>query len=231
AVDCDRKLSILRNEVVYCYPGSNQAVLVGTRYKSKPRLRTFPSLLAPGRIPATLANQTPGIRMNFMASHSHSLVTFSKSIRSAAALALAGQIMLAAGSAFAGSTGGPEWPQWRGPLGTGAAPDANPPVNWSETSNVKWKTAIPGDGTSTPVIAGNKLFVLTAVPTGKKVEPKPGETPDPGPGAGGPPPPPPGKGQFQQGQRGDFPPPPGGGPGGFGGPGGPPGGGKGKGKR
>src|SRR5581483_7988109 len=37
--------------------------------------------------------------------------------------------------------------------------------------------------------------------------------------------------QFQQGQRGDFPPPPGGGPGGFGGPGGPPGGGKGKGKR
>ena len=29
------------------------------------------------------------------------------------------------------------WPQWRGPLGTGEAPDADPPIEWSETNNVR----------------------------------------------------------------------------------------------
>jgi outer membrane protein assembly factor BamB len=61
----------------------------------------------------------------------------------------------------------PFWPQWRGPSATGVAPDANPPVEWSETKNVKWKTAIPGYGTSTPVIWGDQVFILTAIPTGR----------------------------------------------------------------
>ena len=38
------------------------------------------------------------------------------------------------------------WPQWRGPLATGVAPAANPPVEWSETEQVRWKVAIPGHG-------------------------------------------------------------------------------------
>src|SRR4051794_26597315 len=46
--------------------------------------------------------------------------------------------------------GGPEaqdhWPQWRGPLGTGVAPSAQPPVEWSETRHVRWKTPLPGKG-------------------------------------------------------------------------------------
>ena len=58
------------------------------------------------------------------------------------------------------------WPQWRGPLGTGVAPHGTPPVEWSESTNVRWKVAIPGRGSSTPVIWGDRLFVLTAVPTG-----------------------------------------------------------------
>ena len=75
---------------------------------------------------------------------------------------------------------GPEenWPQWRGPTMTGSSSTAQPPLNWSETSNVRWKTAIPGVGDATPVIWGDKVFVLSAVPTGKKVEPKPAENPD-----------------------------------------------------
>jgi len=56
------------------------------------------------------------------------------------------------------------WGQWRGPLGTGEAPQGNPPTQWSETKNVQWKVKIPGDGTSTPVIWGDKVFVLTAGP-------------------------------------------------------------------
>lgn len=60
------------------------------------------------------------------------------------------------------------WPQWRGPLATGAAPLADPPVSWSETNNVKWKTPIPGEGDSTPIIWGDRVFILSAIPTGKK---------------------------------------------------------------
>jgi outer membrane protein assembly factor BamB len=63
------------------------------------------------------------------------------------------------------------WPQWRGPLGIGVAPTANPPLKWSETENVKWKVAIPGKGTSTPAVWNDKIFVLAAIPTGKKLEP------------------------------------------------------------
>ncbi len=70
-----------------------------------------------------------------------------------------------------------EWPQWRGPLANGVAPKATPPLAWSETQNVKWKVQIPGSGTGTPLIWGQKIFIQTAVPTGKKVEPPPVPTP------------------------------------------------------
>ena len=36
------------------------------------------------------------------------------------------------------------WPQWRGPLGTGVAPHADPPVEWSESQSIRWKVALPG---------------------------------------------------------------------------------------
>ena len=66
------------------------------------------------------------------------------------------------------------WPQWRGPLGTGVAPHGQPPVEWSESTNVRWKVEIPGRGSSTPVIWDDRLFVLTAVPTGEEVESRDG---------------------------------------------------------
>lgn len=58
------------------------------------------------------------------------------------------------------------WPQWRGPLGTGVAPGADPPTEWSETRNVRWKVEIPGHGSASPVVWGDRLFVLTSVPAG-----------------------------------------------------------------
>jgi outer membrane protein assembly factor BamB len=73
------------------------------------------------------------------------------------------------------------WPQWRGPLCTGAAPEADPPLTWSDAQNVKWKVSIPGAGDSTPIVWGDRVFVLTAVPSGKKSEAKPA-----GPGGGAP---------------------------------------------
>ena len=56
------------------------------------------------------------------------------------------------------------WPQWRGPYATGVSKTADPPVEWSETKNIRWKVEIPGRGYGTPVIWGDKVFVLSAVP-------------------------------------------------------------------
>lgn len=60
------------------------------------------------------------------------------------------------------------WPQWRGPLATGAAEKGNPPKEFSETKNLKWKTPIPGKGHATPVVWENNIIVQTAVPTAEK---------------------------------------------------------------
>ncbi len=67
------------------------------------------------------------------------------------------------------------WPQWRGPLATGVAPEANPPLEWSETKNIKWKVQTPGFGTSTPIVSKDYVFILTAIPAGKKTETKAAE--------------------------------------------------------
>ena len=79
------------------------------------------------------------------------------------------------------------WTQWRGPNADGTAPGATPPVEWSETKNVKWKVELPGGGTSTPVILGDRVYLTTAVPAEK-----PGEAPaaDAKPADQAPPPPP-----------------------------------------
>ncbi|MGH7200119.1 MAG: PQQ-binding-like beta-propeller repeat protein, partial [Planctomycetaceae bacterium] len=60
------------------------------------------------------------------------------------------------------------WPQWRGPHANGAAPNADPPIEWSEQKNVRWKTEIPGKGSATPIVWKDQVFVLTAIPTDRK---------------------------------------------------------------
>jgi outer membrane protein assembly factor BamB len=60
------------------------------------------------------------------------------------------------------------WPQWRGPAATGAAAVGDPPTEWSETKNVRWKAKIGGLGSSSPIVWGDLVFVTTAVDTGKK---------------------------------------------------------------
>ena len=64
---------------------------------------------------------------------------------------------------------GGDWPQWRGAHGDGVAADADPPVSWSRTENVRWSVKLPGWGTSSPVVFGNKLFVTSdSVENGKR---------------------------------------------------------------
>ncbi|MBN9523131.1 PQQ-binding-like beta-propeller repeat protein [bacterium] len=59
---------------------------------------------------------------------------------------------------FASAAVAQDWPAFRGPDGTGASRDAAP-LKWDATRNVVWKTDLPGAGTSTPVVAGNRVFV------------------------------------------------------------------------
>ena len=55
------------------------------------------------------------------------------------------------------------WPQWRGPDGSGISNEKNLPAAWTPTTNIKWKAAIPGRGHSSPIVWGNRVFVTTAV--------------------------------------------------------------------
>ena len=66
----------------------------------------------------------------------------------------------------------PSWHQFRGPLGTGVAPAADPPIEWSESHNLRWKALLPGKGHSTPIISGDLVVLTTAVPFGDAVEPR-----------------------------------------------------------
>ena len=55
------------------------------------------------------------------------------------------------------------WPEWRGPTGQGNSDATGLPATWSESENVAWKTAIPGLGWSTPVVADGQVWVTTAI--------------------------------------------------------------------
>ncbi len=67
------------------------------------------------------------------------------------------------------------WPEWRGPYRNGMA-RGDAPTTWSDTKNIKWKTEIPGRGFSTPVTWGDRVFLTTAVQTGKAPESTPTAT-------------------------------------------------------
>jgi outer membrane protein assembly factor BamB len=84
-----------------------------------------------------------------------------------------GSILIAADKTAQGAN----WPQWRGPLHTGEAPRGNPPLEWSDDKNIKWKVEIPGLGKSTPVVWGDMVFITTAVPTGKAAPAEPAAAP------------------------------------------------------
>ena len=56
-----------------------------------------------------------------------------------------------------------DWPWWRGPERNGnASPDQQPPLRWSDTESIIWKTAIPGRGHGSPIVVGKKIYLQTA---------------------------------------------------------------------
>jgi len=59
-----------------------------------------------------------------------------------------------------------DWPEFRGPGAQGHATGKDLPVNWSESKNIRWKTAIPGLGWSSPAVAGGRIWLTTAASQG-----------------------------------------------------------------
>ncbi len=62
-----------------------------------------------------------------------------------------------------------DWAQWRGPGGTGVAEGQKPPLRWSRAENRIWSAALPGWGTGSPVVYGDRVVVCSeAEQEGKK---------------------------------------------------------------
>ena len=62
------------------------------------------------------------------------------------------------------------WPAWRGPLANGVAPFADPPTQWDENTNIKWRVKIDGESTATPIVWGDQVFLIAAVKTDREIE-------------------------------------------------------------
>ena len=64
---------------------------------------------------------------------------------------------------FAVSGHSADWPAWRGVDGLGVSSETNLPKTWSDTENIAWKTEIPGEGASSPVIVDGKVYLTTQI--------------------------------------------------------------------
>src|SRR5712692_3512178 len=67
---------------------------------------------------------------------------------------------LSLGLAGAGAANAEDWPQWRGPLGTGVSPERGLPTKWSP-DQVTWRAKLGGIGVSSPVVSGDRIFVTS----------------------------------------------------------------------
>ena len=65
------------------------------------------------------------------------------------------------------------WHQWRGPSANGVAPFGDPPIQWDQQRNIRWKASLPGEGVSTPIIWQDQVFVLSAIKTDRVAERQP----------------------------------------------------------
>jgi outer membrane protein assembly factor BamB len=83
-----------------------------------------------------------------------------------------GLLALVAGAAQTalGQAGAPNWPAFRGPTGDGRADaGARPPLHWSETRNLAWKTAVPHHGWSSPLVWGRQVWLTSATADGRQM--------------------------------------------------------------
>ncbi len=77
--------------------------------------------------------------------------------------------LLFASILWTGMARGEDWPWFRGPSRQGISQEKDVPTQWSATSNIRWKTPIPGEGWSSPIVFGDRLFVTTALDGGSSL--------------------------------------------------------------
>jgi outer membrane protein assembly factor BamB len=87
--------------------------------------------------------------------------------------------LAAAGRADFAADKAHNWHHWRGPEATGFAPTADPPTEWGPDKNIRWKAPLVGRGSATPIVWGDRVFILTAVKTDRKATPAELPVPDP----------------------------------------------------
>lgn len=63
---------------------------------------------------------------------------------------------------LSGSLLAEDWPMWRGPRLDGTSFETDMPTQWGATENVAWRTALPGAGHASPIVYGDKVFVVAA---------------------------------------------------------------------
>ncbi len=80
-----------------------------------------------------------------------------------------GHSIVASALALVAAVVGFQWPEFRGPGGTGKAQATGLPLTWSETANVRWKTPVHGRAWSSPVVLDNQVWVTTATEDGKQL--------------------------------------------------------------
>ena len=67
-----------------------------------------------------------------------------------------------------------DWAQFRGPAGIGTSNETGLPAEWSTSKNIVWKTALPGAGTSSPVVVGERVYLTSYSGYGLSVD-EPGD--------------------------------------------------------
>lgn len=78
-----------------------------------------------------------------------------------------------------GATCSADWTRFRGPNGSGVAPAGETvPTEWSDTKNLAWKFELPGPGSSSPIVVGNKVFVTCYSGYGLSQDQEPGKLED-----------------------------------------------------
>jgi outer membrane protein assembly factor BamB len=77
-------------------------------------------------------------------------------------------LLLAPLLAASGTPADGNWPRFRGPSGQGLSDDPNVPLSWNAATNIAWKTALPGEGWSSPIVWGDRIFVTATADGGTK---------------------------------------------------------------
>jgi hypothetical protein len=60
------------------------------------------------------------------------------------------------------------WPRWRGPSDNGSTAQGSYPLKW-DAEHVKWKTPLPGNGCSTPIVLEHRIFLTAPVEAGRSL--------------------------------------------------------------